>query len=648
VNATKTVQNRSPIALFTESAETVDTHEVIYLNASLSYDPDGSIVSYFWDFGDGINAMGKTTSHSYADNGTYIVTLTVTDDDGATGTLNSIKTVNNKSPVAVFTKSTETAYTAQTVTFNASDSYDSDGTIVEYFWDFGDGTNTSGIVANHPYADNGNYTVKLTVKDNDGASTTAIKVATILNQAPVVSFSGPSSQPIVGMTMTFNASGSYDPDGMLLNYTWNFGDGNITATKESVITHVYSQSASFNVTLTVTDNDGQSALAWQLVFVHVHNVAVVNVTISHTEVQIGGTISISVTVKNKGTTTESFNISMLCNSTEIATQQVLDLPSGVERVLVFYWNTSSVRDTAKFLIQIRASTVPYESDATDNNYTGGFVNVLKLQDNGFSFWPPSGWSWLLFAIPPLVLLIIGVTRKKRNAGEVKDIRYLDEITNGPIPDGFSVLVSGEAGSGKSVLCQELTYGYLEVGKPCVYATYDCFPDEIRNNIQKFHGHLSEYETSDRFMFIDCYSSIAKVESKEKYFLGQPFSLADLGIVMSKVTGAVNAPLRMLLDSVVPLLTHVDPQKVVEFLQDRSARIKGVNGTFIFTVGKETIESSLISRLEEVVDCIIELDVIASKGKKVRRLRVKKMRGRKPWEKWVPFRIDPAKGIVFMA
>jgi KaiC/GvpD/RAD55 family RecA-like ATPase len=104
---------------------------------------------------------------------------------------------------------------------------------------------------------------------------------------------------------------------------------------------------------------------------------------------------------------------------------------------------------------------------------------------------------------------------------------------------------------------------------------------------------------------------------------------------------------MVLDSIVPLLTHVDPPKVVEFLQDRSARVKGVNGTFIFTVGKETIDPSLISRLEEVVDCVIELETSTSKGKTGRRLRIKKMRGRKTSDKWIRFEINSKRGIMFL-
>ncbi|NIN33951.1 MAG: PKD domain-containing protein, partial [Gammaproteobacteria bacterium] len=71
----KTVLNSPPVASFTESAETVYTDETISFNASSSYDPDGSIISYFWDLGDGTNATGVVVVHSYADDGNYTVTL---------------------------------------------------------------------------------------------------------------------------------------------------------------------------------------------------------------------------------------------------------------------------------------------------------------------------------------------------------------------------------------------------------------------------------------------------------------------------------------------------------------------------------------------------------------------------------------------
>jgi PKD repeat protein len=71
----------------------VNTGEVIYFNASGSYDPDGSIESYFWDFGDGTNATGMTVEHAFDEAGNYTVILTVTDDDGASSTDDATKTV---------------------------------------------------------------------------------------------------------------------------------------------------------------------------------------------------------------------------------------------------------------------------------------------------------------------------------------------------------------------------------------------------------------------------------------------------------------------------------------------------------------------------------------------------------------------------
>jgi PKD repeat protein len=251
------VHNRSPVAVFTESAETVYTGETIFFNASDSYDPDGSIVSYFWDFGDGTNATGITVEHAYADNGTYTVTLNVTDDDGATCTTNATKTILNSSPVAVFTESAETVYTGETIFFNASDSYDPDGSIVSYFWDFGDGTNATGVTVEHAYMEDGNYTVILMVIDDDGANASTSTIKTILNRSPIPLFTESAETVYTGETIFFNASDSYDPDGSIVSYFWDFGDGS-NATGVTV-EHAYADDGNYTVTLTVTDDDGATA-----------------------------------------------------------------------------------------------------------------------------------------------------------------------------------------------------------------------------------------------------------------------------------------------------------------------------------------------------------------------------------------------------
>ncbi len=116
------------------------------------------------------HSNGHNNSHAYEDNGVYTVTLTVTDNDGATGSATTTKNVLNRSPVASFTEDATTVAENETIHFDASGSYDPDGTIVSYEWDFGDGTTGTEVTTEHAYIEAGTYTVTLTVTDDDGAS----------------------------------------------------------------------------------------------------------------------------------------------------------------------------------------------------------------------------------------------------------------------------------------------------------------------------------------------------------------------------------------------------------------------------------------------------------------------------------------------
>ena len=98
---------------------------------------------------------------------------------------------------------------------------------------------------------------------------------------------------------------------------------------------------------------------------------------------------------------------------------------------------------------------------------------------------------------------------------------------------------------------------------------------------------------------------------------------------------------------VPLLTQLDPEMIQDFLQDRIARVKGVQGNLIFTLNKESVDPALMSNWEEIVDCVIELDANSAERKITRKLRIKKMRGRDSSDKWVQFETNSEKGIVFM-
>jgi len=245
-----------PTASFTFSPATPKVNEVVTFDASDSSDPDGSIVSYRWDFGDGnvTTVSDSTITHAYTLFGPYTVTLNVTDTDEHWDTYTKTLTVKSL-PTASFTFLPVTPKVNEIVTFNASASFDPDGSIAKYAWTFGDGGTGAGKIATHVYASFGSYTVTLKVTDNDGFWDAYTKTVTV-KSLPTASFTFSPVTPKVNEVVTFDASASSDPDGSIVSYRWDFGDGNVTTVSGSTITHAYAEAKSYTVTLTVTDNDG--------------------------------------------------------------------------------------------------------------------------------------------------------------------------------------------------------------------------------------------------------------------------------------------------------------------------------------------------------------------------------------------------------
>jgi len=168
----------------------------------------------------------------------------------------------NDPPTAAFTFDPPNPLIGSYVQFNASGSSDSDGSIVSYSWNFGDGTTGSGPVIWHLFSIGGSIPVTLAVTDDDGASdsvTHAVPVGA-MNTPPVAAF---TTTVATGGWVQFDASAAYDTDGSIVSYMWSFGDGN-TGTG-SVVWHQYLSSGPFLATLTVVDDDGASASASETV-----------------------------------------------------------------------------------------------------------------------------------------------------------------------------------------------------------------------------------------------------------------------------------------------------------------------------------------------------------------------------------------------
>jgi PKD repeat protein len=249
---------------------------VCSFDASYSVDPDGSINSYVWDFGDGTTGSGAIVSHTYPSGTPYTATLTVSDDSAATASRS--RTVEpNARPFAY----ADVTCDGRTCRFDGSPSRDYDGTIVSHIWTFGDGTAGSGVTVVHTYATPGIYPVTLTVTDNEGATA-----------GPIARTARASTPPIASLTFTcselacvFDASASTDPDGTVASYEWAFGDN--ARGSGPIVSHTYQVPGTFNVQLIVLDNLG------------LLNVEYTNVTVPYDTAHVGdldgaGTVKQSV------------------------------------------------------------------------------------------------------------------------------------------------------------------------------------------------------------------------------------------------------------------------------------------------------------------------------------------------------------------
>lgn len=225
-------------------------------------DPDGEVTSVSWDLGDGATATDPELEHTYEEAGNYTVTVTVEDDDGATATVDETIAVAeppNEPPVADATVTPQNPTAGEEATLEAGAS-DPDGQVAGVRWSFEDGTTADGATVTRTWDEPGNYTVTVTVEDDEGATTSAdlpVEVrAPDRNSPPTARFSWTPGRPAVGETVTF-ADESEDPDGSLASWTWRTGDGaRLTGPNPD---HVYEDPGEYTVRLTVEDDDGATA-----------------------------------------------------------------------------------------------------------------------------------------------------------------------------------------------------------------------------------------------------------------------------------------------------------------------------------------------------------------------------------------------------
>ncbi len=231
-----------------------------------SFDADGTIVDWSWDFGDGAVSTERHPVHTYSVPGTYTVSLTVTDDQGQSSQLSRDYTVLEP-PTPAFTWTPASVVEGDLVRF-ADLSTDADGPILAWHWTFHEGSVRTADDPAWTYTDDGSWPVTLRVTDSQLLTATVTLEVPVANAAPSLNLIPPAGPVVWGEIWIPGQASATDPgadDQANLLCHWDYGDGNtldITACygTDPRLEYVYDLPGTYTATLTVTDSSGENAV----------------------------------------------------------------------------------------------------------------------------------------------------------------------------------------------------------------------------------------------------------------------------------------------------------------------------------------------------------------------------------------------------
>lgn len=270
------VANAAPVVTATSDRTSITEGDAVTFTGSFTDLGKSDTHTILWDFGDGATESGiLNPTHTYADNGVYTATISVTDNDGAISTSSVTININNAAPV-VDAGVEQEIYAGESLTFNGS--FTDAGKLDTHaiVWDFGDGTTANTLQANHTYTKEGNYTVKLSVTDNAGATSTDTAVVVVkplptmtisdrtiiegndgnTNAIFTVSLSSPSTKPITVNYATVDGTAIAGSDYTATSGTLTFTPGTTSQTIVVAVTsdRIDEVDETFSVNLTGATN----------------------------------------------------------------------------------------------------------------------------------------------------------------------------------------------------------------------------------------------------------------------------------------------------------------------------------------------------------------------------------------------------------
>jgi KaiC/GvpD/RAD55 family RecA-like ATPase len=238
--------------------------------------------------------------------------------------------------------------------------------------------------------------------------------------------------------------------------------------------------------------------------------------------------------------------------------------------------------------------------------------------------------------------------EKAASKEKTGVGIIDELLPEGYPSSSVVLVMGDPATGKTTLLVQLVAEALRNGKNIVYASLDDFPDSVRASMRVIGVDPRAYETEARrkLTFIDCYSFLVGVKSKEQYS-EDPQRLSDLSIVVSKALSETSDPSNTLLamDSLTTLIQRSGVRPSFDFLHTLVAKIRSCKASCVTSLSRKAFHPAIIAAIQDKVDGVIEMKAEDTKDGLARYIRISKMKGTRHVTAWTPYNRDPSLGII---
>lgn len=216
------------------------------------------------------------------------------------------------------------------------------------------------------------------------------------------------------------------------------------------------------------------------------------------------------------------------------------------------------------------------------------------------------------------------------------VDIIDNLVFGEVENLGAILILGDGGTGKSILCKQFAYQGLGKGEDCIYVAIDETPKEIVDFMRRMGWGIDGYLK----------------EGKLKILSIPPAELSNINALNLKLTESFSRlgrvrPARVIIDSLTALCSTVDrPTVIIDFIRLLGRKVKNLGSLCFYTLNRQGFDSRLIELIKDVSDGVIELKLSEEEGRLRHYLRIFKMKGVDHSRKWVPYTIDREDGLRF--